>query len=113
MTELFRHIGADTDVPADDLISVWAAREIGYLFGRYCKRLTNTAMGCLTGKEGLTYGGSLARTEATGYGAVATWRTCSAGGSRKEIEEDRAAVSGLRQRVLGHPASQRSWAPKV
>jgi glutamate dehydrogenase (NADP+) len=66
MSELFRHIGADTDVPAGD-IGV-GAREIGYLFGQY-KRLTNRYEGVLTGK-GLTWGGSLARTEATGYGAV-------------------------------------------
>lgn len=64
MTELAKHIGADTDVPAGD-IGV-GAREIGYLFGQY-KRLRNEFTGVLTGK-GLTYGGSLARTEATGYG---------------------------------------------
>ena len=64
MTELSKHIGADTDVPAGD-IGV-GAREIGYLFGQY-KRLRNEFTGVLTGK-GLTYGGSLIRTEATGYG---------------------------------------------
>lgn len=64
MTELYRHIGADTDVPAGD-IGV-GAREIGYLFGQY-KRLRNEFTGVLTGK-GLSYGGSLARTEATGFG---------------------------------------------
>lgn len=64
MTELSKHIGADTDVPAGD-IGV-GGREIGYLFGQY-KRLRNEFTGVLTGK-GLTYGGSLARTEATGYG---------------------------------------------
>ena len=64
MTELSRHIGADTDVPAGD-IGV-GAREIGYLYGQY-KRLRNEFTGVLTGK-GLTYGGSLARTQATGYG---------------------------------------------
>ena len=64
MTELYRHIGADTDVPAGD-IGV-GAREIGYLFGQY-KRLANEYTGVLTGK-GLAYGGSLARTQATGYG---------------------------------------------
>ena len=64
MTELFRHIGPDTDVPAGD-IGV-GAREIGYLFGQY-KRLRNEWTGVLTGKS-LSYGGSLARTEATGYG---------------------------------------------
>jgi glutamate dehydrogenase (NADP+) len=66
MTELYRHIGPDTDVPAGDIGT--GAREIGYLFGQY-KRLTNTWSSVLTGK-GLSYGGSLARTEATGYGAV-------------------------------------------
>jgi len=66
MSELFRHIGPDTDVPAGD-IGV-GGREIGFLFGQY-KKLTNTFTGILTGK-GLTYGGSLARTEATGYGLV-------------------------------------------
>lgn len=64
MTELYRHIGADTDVPAGD-IGV-GAREVGYLFGQY-KRLRNEFTGVLTGK-GLTFGGSLARKEATGYG---------------------------------------------
>ncbi|MCI8554445.1 MAG: NADP-specific glutamate dehydrogenase [Clostridiales bacterium] len=66
MSELFRHIGADTDVPAGD-IGV-GGREIGYLFGQY-KKLTNRYEGVLTGK-GLTYGGSLARKEATGYGLI-------------------------------------------
>lgn len=64
MTELSKHIGADTDVPAGD-IGV-GGREIGFLFGQY-KRLRNENVGVLTGK-GLSYGGSLARTEATGYG---------------------------------------------
>ena len=64
MTELYRHIGPDTDVPAGD-IGV-GAREIGYLFGQY-KRIRDEFTGVLTGK-GLTYGGSLARTQATGYG---------------------------------------------
>jgi glutamate dehydrogenase (NADP+) len=66
MTELYRHIGADVDVPAGD-IGV-GGREIGYMFGQY-KRITNHFTGVLTGK-GLEYGGSLIRTEATGYGAV-------------------------------------------
>ena len=66
MTELARHIGADTDVPAGD-IGV-GAREIGFLFGQY-KRLRNEFTGILTGKE-LSYGGSLIRPEATGYGVV-------------------------------------------
>jgi glutamate dehydrogenase (NADP+) len=66
MTELYRHIGANVDVPAGD-IGV-GGREIGYMFGQY-KRITNSFEGVLTGK-GLEYGGSLIRTEATGYGAV-------------------------------------------
>lgn len=66
MTELYRHIGADTDVPAGD-IGV-GGREIGYMFGQY-KRLSNEFTGVLTGK-GLAYGGSLIRPEATGYGCV-------------------------------------------
>ena len=66
MTELYRHIGPDTDVPAGD-IGV-GAREIGYMFGQY-KRITNRWEGVLTGK-GVEYGGSQMRPEATGYGAV-------------------------------------------
>jgi len=66
MTELYRHIGADIDVPAGD-IGV-GGREIGFMFGQY-KRITNEFTGVLTGK-GLEWGGSLIRTEATGYGAV-------------------------------------------
>ncbi len=64
MTELCKHIGADTDVPAGDIGT--GAREIGFMYGQY-KRLRNEFTGVLTGK-GLSYGGSLARTEATGYG---------------------------------------------
>ncbi|MDE5582344.1 MAG: NADP-specific glutamate dehydrogenase [Ruminococcus sp.] len=64
MTELCKHIGADTDVPAGDIGT--GGREIGYMFGQY-KRIRNEFVGVLTGK-GLTYGGSLTRTEATGYG---------------------------------------------
>ena len=66
MTELCKHIGADTDVPAGDIGT--GAREIGYLFGQY-KRIRNVYEGVLTGK-GLNWGGSLARTEATGYGLL-------------------------------------------
>ena len=66
MTELYRHIGADVDVPAGD-IGV-GGRELGYMFGQY-KRITNQFTGVLTGK-GLEYGGSMIRPEATGYGAV-------------------------------------------
>lgn len=66
MTELCKHVGADTDVPAGDIGT--GAREIGYMFGQY-KRIRNVWEGVLTGK-GLSYGGSLARTEATGYGLI-------------------------------------------
>ncbi|NLK99476.1 MAG: NADP-specific glutamate dehydrogenase [Clostridiales bacterium] len=66
MTELYRHIGPNTDVPAGD-IGV-GSREIGYMFGQY-KRIKNTFEGVITGK-GLTYGGSLVRKEATGYGLI-------------------------------------------
>ena len=66
MTELYKYIGADTDVPAGDIGT--GAREIGYMFGQY-KRIRDVYEGVLTGK-GLTYGGSLARTEATGYGLL-------------------------------------------
>lgn len=66
MTELYRHLGADIDVPAGDIGT--GAREIGYMYGTY-KKITNSYEGVLTGKS-LQYGGSLARTEATGYGLV-------------------------------------------
>ena len=66
MTELYKYVGADVDVPAGDIGR--GAREVGYLFGQY-KRLKSTYEGVLTGK-GLTFGGSLARTEATGYGLL-------------------------------------------
>ena len=66
MTELSKHIGADTDVPAGDIGT--GGREIGYMFGQY-KKLRNEFVGVLTGK-GLEWGGSLIRPEATGYGSV-------------------------------------------
>ena len=66
MTELYKYVGADMDVPAGDIGT--GAREIGYMFGTF-KKITGSYEGMLTGK-GLTYGGSLARTEATGYGLV-------------------------------------------
>ena len=89
MTELAKHIGADTDVPAGD-IGV-GAREIGYLFGQY-KRLRNEFTGVLTGK-GLTYGGSLARKEATGYGLLYyTNEMLKANG--KSLEGAKVIISG-------------------
>jgi glutamate dehydrogenase (NADP+) len=89
MTELSKHIGADTDVPAGD-IGV-GGREIGYLFGQY-KKLRNEFTGVLTGK-GLSYGGSLARTEATGYGlCYYTDEMLKANG--KSFEGKKVIVSG-------------------
>ncbi|MEA2999658.1 MAG: glutamate dehydrogenase [Sphingomonadales bacterium] len=89
MTELYRHIGADVDVPAGD-IGV-GSREIGYMFGQY-KRITGVFEGVLTGK-GLEYGGSLIRTEATGYGAVYFLENMLK--TRGEaIEGKRAVISG-------------------
>ncbi len=89
MNELYRHIGPDCDVPAGD-IGV-GAREIGYLYGQY-KRLTGQYCGVLTGK-GLTYGGSLARTQATGYGlCYFTEEMLNAGG--KSFKGQTVVVSG-------------------
>ncbi len=89
MTELYRHIGADTDVPAGD-IGV-GGREIGFLFGQY-KRIVNRFEGVLTGKK-LNWGGSLIRPEATGYGAVYFAQEMLA--SRGEsLEGKRVLVSG-------------------
>ena len=90
MTELYRHIGEDTDVPAGD-IGV-GAREIGYLFGQY-KRIRNTFTGVLTGK-GLTYGGSLARTEATGYGLLYFLREMLQEMKREPVAGKTAVISG-------------------
>ena len=89
MTELSKHIGADTDVPAGDIGT--GAREIGFMFGQY-KRLRNEFTGVLTGK-GLSYGGSLARTEATGYGVCYYMKEmlASAGTS---FEGKRVVISG-------------------
>ena len=89
MTELFKYIGPDTDVPAGD-IGV-GGREIGYLFGQY-KRLRNEFTGVLTGK-GLTYGGSLARKEATGYG-LCYLADCLLKDNGKGFEGSTVVVSG-------------------
>jgi glutamate dehydrogenase (NADP+) len=89
MTELVKHIGPDTDVPAGD-IGV-GGREIGYMFGQY-KRLTNSWTGVLTGK-GLTYGGSLARTEATGFG-LCYFANAQLKANGKSFEGKRVIVSG-------------------
>ena len=89
MTELYKYIGPDTDVPAGD-IGV-GAREIGYMYGQY-KRLTDTHTGVLTGK-GLTYGGSLARKEATGFGLCYFTREMLAGAG-KSFEGKKVVISG-------------------
>ena len=89
MSELYRHIGPDTDVPAGD-IGV-GGREIGYLFGQY-KKLTNQFSSVLTGK-GLSYGGSLARTEATGYGLVYFMQNMI-GAKNKSFEGTKVVISG-------------------
>ena len=89
MTELYKYIGADIDVPAGD-IGV-GAREIGYLYGQY-KRITGLYEGVLTGK-GLTYGGSLARKEATGYGLVYLMKEMLAT-KGESFEGKRVVVSG-------------------
>lgn len=89
MSELFRHIGADADVPAGD-IGV-GAREIGFLFGQYT-RLTNEFEGALTGK-GLSYGGSPVRKEATGYGAI-YFLECMLARKDEPLEGKRLAISG-------------------
>ncbi len=89
MTELYRHIGPDTDVPAGD-IGV-GAREIGYMFGQY-KRITNRWEGVLTGK-GTEYGGSKMRPEATGYGAVYFLQNMLKHAGR-DVEGHRAVISG-------------------
>ena len=102
MTELCKHIGADTDVPAGD-IGV-GGREIGYLFGQY-KRIRNLYEGVLTGK-GLSYGGSLARTEATGYGLLYfTEEMLKANG--KELKDKVVAVSGAGN--VATYAIQKAW----
>ena len=89
ITELYRHIGADTDVPAGDIGT--GAREIGYMYGQY-KRLTGLYEGVLTGK-GLTYGGSLGRKQATGYGlCYFTKNMLEANG--KSVDGQTVVVSG-------------------
>ena len=89
MTELSKYIGADIDVPAGDIGT--GAREIGFMFGQY-KRIRGSFEGVLTGK-GLTYGGSLARTQATGYGLLyltnALWKD-----NGLDLNGKTAAVSG-------------------
>ena len=89
ITELYRHIGEDTDVPAGD-IGV-GGREIGYMFGQY-KRITNRFVGVLTGK-GIEFGGSKMRTEATGYGAIFFLRNM--------LEQHKESMEGQRVLISG------------
>nr|WP_242650547.1 NADP-specific glutamate dehydrogenase [Cognatiyoonia koreensis] len=89
MGELYRHIGADTDVPAGD-INV-GAREIGYLFGAY-RRITNRFEGVLTGK-GLSFGGSDMRTEATGYGVI-QFLSCMLAAHNEDLDGKSVVISG-------------------
>lgn len=102
MSELYRHIGADVDVPAGD-IGV-GAREIGFLFGQY-KRLSNQFTSVLTGK-GMTYGGSLIRPEATGFGCVYFAEEML---KRREqtVEGKRVAISGSGN--VAQYAARKSW----
>ena len=89
MNELYKYVGADEDVPAGDIGT--GAREVGYLYGQY-KKLTNRSEGVLTGK-GLSFGGSLARTEATGYGLVYITEEMLKDHD-KDLKGARVAVSG-------------------
>lgn len=100
MTELYRHIGPDTDVPAGD-IGV-GGREIGYMFGQY-KRITNRWEGVLTGK-GREYGGSAMRPEATGYGAVYFMQNMLA--HKKDVIEGKTAIISGSGNVATHAAEQ-------
>ncbi|MEI6857598.1 NADP-specific glutamate dehydrogenase [Psychrilyobacter sp.] len=90
MTELHKYIGANTDVPAGD-IGV-GAREIGYLYGQY-KRLTGLFEGVLTGK-GLTYGGSLVRTQATGYGLIYIVEEMLKQNGQQDFKDKKVVISG-------------------
>ena len=89
MRELYRHIGADVDVPAGDIGT--GAREVGYMFGQY-KKITNEFTGVLTGK-GLSFGGSLARTEATGYG-LCYFTNCMLAKKGTSFEGKTVVISG-------------------
>lgn len=101
MTELFRHLGPSTDIPAGD-IGV-GAREIGYLFGQY-KRLSNEFTPVLTGK-GLAYGGSLMRPEATGYGCVYF--------AEEMLKHRHASIEGMRVAISGSGNVAQHAAAKV
>ena len=108
MAELYRHIGADTDVPAGD-IGV-GAREIGYLFGMY-KKIRNEYSGILTGK-GLEYGGSLARKEATGYGLVYFMKEVIEG-KGKSFQDAVTVISGSGNVAIYATEKAQSYGAKV
>ena len=108
MNELYKYVGADEDVPAGDIGT--GAREVGYLYGQY-KKLTNRSEGVLTGK-GLSFGGSLARTEATGYGLVyITEEMLKDHG--KDLKGARVAVSGSRNVAIYAMEKARQLGAKV
>ena len=108
MTELYRHIGADTDVPAGD--QGVGGREIGFLYGQY-KRITGLYEGVLTGK-GLTYGGSLARTEATGYGLIYMVREIMLN-KGIELEGKKVVISGAGNVAIYACEKAQSYGMKV
>jgi glutamate dehydrogenase (NADP+) len=108
MTELYRHIGADIDVPAGD-IGV-GGREIGYLYGQY-RRIRNEFTGVLTGK-GIGWGGSLARTEATGYGLIYFVREMLKANG-KSLEGQRIVVSGSGNVAIYAVQKAQSYGAKV
>ncbi len=109
MTELSKYIGADQDVPAGD-IGV-GAREIGFLYGQY-KRMTGLYEGVLTGK-GLTYGGSLVRTQATGYGLIYILDEMLRHNG-KELEGKSVVISGSGNvAIYASEKKQSSWEPRL
>ena len=108
MTELYRHIGPDTDVPAGD-IGV-GGREIGYLFGQY-KKIRNEFTGVLTGK-GLTYGGSLARTEATGYGLLYFTEEMLNVMKKDSVKDKTIVISGSGNVAIYATQRRSSWAAR-
>ena len=108
MTELYRHIGPETDVPAGDLGV--GAREVGYMFGQY-KRLVNRFEGVLTGK-GLSYGGLQGRTEATGYGIV-FFANAMLEANGEKLAGKEVAVSGFGNVAWGTVAKLNELGAKV
>ena len=108
MNELYKYVGADEDVPAGDIGT--GAREVGYLYGQY-KKLTNRSEGVLTGK-GLSFGGSLARTEATGYGLVYITEEMLKD-HNKDLKGARVSVSGSDNEAIYAMEKARQLGAKV